>query len=532
MHPVTAPHQRIGVASILLLLFCTLQSGGAEAASYYLGRPTATEYIFDTPVPADFAAMLTASDAKYQAFRSFPKPAPQTIDGRSHQIVITELAWDGDKVQRGTFAYARGGTVEVGWWVQMDASSPAWAAVAAQLDAQKKSRGNWHYVTAQLLVTDDANQPPLRAPIPELTQIRTRLDAISQQGTVPGIYFPSVQIPAALEQMRAQMLAYGNLGRRDPDFRRKNGAKTATDLSGDRVQTLGGQEKVHKQFPTPPYQPDATLDERLNAAAQFQAEYNASVRRMSHDGPASYTDPRSGKSGPMRELGQRREFFGIPHLVVEAAGMGAMSDYPHGWMSGDTHFRPWFNVHAVHPTMGYGAARGSDGQWHFVAVPTAFDTGVVPAELGGAAGGQPMASVPAATPVAVAPAVAPPAVPAAAGGEVFPVRAGRTLEVGQKIRSASGNHYLVFQADGNLVVYTAADQYVWGLQSVTDQYSRIKQVQLQTDGNLAAYGEGEAYIWSALHHDPDASAYLDLSPVGVLQLISGNTGAVLWSSSP
>lgn len=532
MHPVTALQQRTGLASTLLLL-CSLHAGWAEAASYYLGRPTATEYIYDTPVPAELGEMLTASGAKFQGFRSFPKPGPQTIDGRSHQIVVTEIAWDSDKVRRGTLAYARAGTVEGGWWVNLDATTPEWAAAAAQLEAQKKSRGNWHYVTAQVLVASDGNQPPLRTPIPELTQIRTRLDAISQQGTVPGIYFPSVQIPAALGEMRTQMLAYGNVGRRDPDFRKKNGAKVATDLSADQVQVLGGgMEKVHKQFPTPPYQPDATLDERLNAAAQFQAEYNASVRRMSHDGPASYTDPRTGKSGATRSLGDRSKFFGLPHPPVEAAGMGDMSNYPHAWMAGDTHFRPWFNVGAVHPTMGYGAARASDGQWHFVAVPTAFASGIVPADLGGAAGGQSMASRPAATPVAAAPAVAPPAVPVAAGGDVFPVRAGRTLGVGQKIRSASGNHYLVFQSDGNLVVYTAADQYVWGLQSVTDQYAQIEQVHLQTDGNLAAYGAGDAYIWSALTRDPDASAYLDLSPEGVLQLVSGNTGAVLWSSSP
>lgn len=131
-----------------------------------------------------------------------------------------------------------------------------------------------------------------------------------------------------------------------------------------------------------------------------------------------------------------------------------------------------------------------------------------------------------------APAAALPASPAASAGDRFPIRGGRTLVAGQKIWLASGNHYLIFQTDGNLVVYTAGDQYVWGLQSVTDQYSRIQQVQLQADGNLAAYGEDDAYIWLALHQGPDASAYLDLSPQGVLQRVSGNTGAVLWSSSP
>ena len=344
---------------------------------HYLGRPTATEYVFDVPVPADFSEMATATGPKYAAFKQFPKTSSQTINGKTHLFVTTEISWDGDRVDQGTIAFAQRGLVKQGWWFTMDASSPAWSTFAAQLKSQAVTNGNWRSVTMQMLVTQDANQPPLHAPIPEIIQIQKKMDDLVIQAR-PGMFYSSVQIPANLEALRAQMLAYGNVGRRDPDFRKVNGSKTATDLSGDTVQTLGGSNRVFKQNSTPPYFLDSTLDAKLNQAAQFQAEYNASVNRMSHDGPSTFADPETGKRGSMRDLGARADFFGIPRNVVEAAGGGKARDNPHGWMVSDTHFRPWFGVDGVYPTLGYGAARSASGDWHFVAVATRYADGVMP----------------------------------------------------------------------------------------------------------------------------------------------------------
>src|SRR5690349_10346791 len=88
--------------------------------------------------------------------------------------------------------------------------------------------------------------------------------------TQPGIYFPAVRVPKDLDRFRALALAVGNLGRRDPDFRKKNGSKTATDLSGETVPLDG------KEVPIVKIQQDLVLNETLNKAAQFQAEYCAS----------------------------------------------------------------------------------------------------------------------------------------------------------------------------------------------------------------------------------------------------------------
>ena len=115
-------------------------------------------------------------------------------------------------------------------------------------------------------------------------------------------------------------------------------------------------------------------------------------------------------------------------------------------------------------------------------------------------------------------------------GAGFPLRAGTVLIQSRKYPSESGKHYLVFQPDGNLVIYTAANQFVWGLNTVAPKFNEAKSVALKADGNLVVNGSNRTYIWSALTREPDPSASLTLSPEGVLHLVSGKSGAVLWSS--
>ena len=111
----------------------------------------------------------------------------------------------------------------------------------------------------------------------------------------------------------------------------------------------------------------------------------------------------------------------------------------------------------------------------------------------------------------------------------FPLASGQTFQRGQRYTSESGSHYLVFQPDGNLVVYTSDNRFVWGLNTVTDQFGRIARIGMQPDGNLAAYDARDGYIWSALTENPDPAARLVLTSGGALQVISPSRG-VLWSS--
>jgi hypothetical protein len=483
----------------------------------WLGRAVGTEYVFDTRLPADFANVFVAKE-KYAKYKEY---FTQNIDGKTYSFVKARISWNIDpnlNIDNGHFQLERNGSYE---WLHMDGKSPEWKALVPQLksNAAPNETGEWFGVDLLLLIWPNAETPTVRLPIPETTLAKTKMSELGKQ-TKAGLYYRQVKIPADLDAFRAQMLAYGNVGRRDADFRKNNGSKTAISLSSDTVSTLGGTQKVFKQSQTPPYFADHVLDDALNQAAQFQAEYQASINRTTHDGPTSFRDPKTGKSVNLFDFSTRVEYFGGQN-AVEAAGSGSPGDYPHGWMTSDTHFRPWFNVGGCYPKIGYGAAMAANGTWYFAAVPV-WDADC---SSGGAA----------AQPQPAAPSTATSTTPAASAGTTqaasFPLLADRAIVQGQKYRSASGNHYLLFQPDGNVVVYTAADQYVWGLESVTDDYYKAQSVQMQKDGNFVVRGANDVYIWSALTQNPDPSAFLTLTPEGVLLLASGQTSAILWASN-
>lgn len=91
------------------------------------------------------------------------------------------------------------------------------------------------------------------------------------------------------------------------------------------------------------------------------------------------------------------------------------------------------------------------------------------------------------------------------------------------------SHYLVWQSDGNLVVYDANDRFVWGLNLYPDvNFAAIGRVRWQDDGNLAAYTADGQYIWSAMNViGGDAALYID--EAGTLQIIAGDK--VLWRAA-
>jgi hypothetical protein len=164
------------------------------------------------------------------------------------------------------------------------------------------------------------------------------------------------------------MLAVGNLGRSDPDYRKKHGEEVATDLSGATVliprdpakgRPKDEELKIFKARPTPPYFDDLVLNDALNKAAQFHAEYQASIRTGTHDGPETY----DGAS--MKEFWDRAQHFGYTfRMEGEGCGRGGATDFPEGWMHSDTHFRPWFNLGQDVREVGLGIAKGSDGVWY------------------------------------------------------------------------------------------------------------------------------------------------------------------------
>jgi hypothetical protein len=112
---------------------------------------------------------------------------------------------------------------------------------------------------------------------------------------------------------------------------------------------------------------------------------------------------------------------------------------------------------------------------------------------------------------------------------IFPIAGEFFFERNEKYFSPSGNHYLIYQNDGNVVVYTKDDGFVWGLNEQTDRYASTAIITKQTDGNLVAYDADKGYIWSARHEASPAGTTLTLQSSGALEIVAPS-GDVLWSS--
>jgi len=113
----------------------------------------------------------------------------------------------------------------------------------------------------------------------------------------------------------------------------------------------------------------------------------------------------------------------------------------------------------------------------------------------------------------------------------LPITGSTNLEKNVKYFSHSGKHYLLFQNDGNLVVMTAANQKVWGLNEVFNNFNQIKIFQLQDDGNLVAKNASSGFLWCPLSTNAfSKGAQLIINQAGVLQLVApGNK--ILWANN-
>jgi hypothetical protein len=89
------------------------------------------------------------------------------------------------------------------------------------------------------------------------------------------------------------------------------------------------------------------------------------------------------------------------------------------------------------------------------------------------------------------------------------LRTGEQLTKGQSVKSADGME-LVYQGDGNLVVYTRAGRAVWASQT---SGTSAGFVVLQGDGNLVIYDEQTVPIWASNSFTP--GAVLELSRAGM-----------------
>lgn len=110
----------------------------------------------------------------------------------------------------------------------------------------------------------------------------------------------------------------------------------------------------------------------------------------------------------------------------------------------------------------------------------------------------------------------------------LPLPTGTDLQQGKKYWACDGGHYLIFQHDGNLVIYDSADRPQWALTRVVPNWREIGRVTFQDDANLGAYKSDGTYVWSARHVAGQAGSTLWLTETG--DLVIRAPGATIWHS--
>lgn len=118
-----------------------------------------------------------------------------------------------------------------------------------------------------------------------------------------------------------------------------------------------------------------------------------------------------------------------------------------------------------------------------------------------------------------------------AGGSIL--GSGKTLVPSQSLTSCSGQYKLVFQADGNVVLYdeaaSSSASTIWA--TATDGKSATRLV-MQIDGNLVLYDASGNPLWGSSEHGGviGKPGYLSVQNDGSLVIFANADDAVLWTS--
>src|SRR5262249_11314388 len=122
----------------------------AEVATYWLGRqpdPAKNVFVFDVPVPADLASVITCDKAEFAKFRPGVHRFQWEAEGKVHVVIQSNLGWHDNSIERGRVMIAREGAFG---WAGVSTKSPQWPACKAALAARATGKG-WDYATPRLL---------------------------------------------------------------------------------------------------------------------------------------------------------------------------------------------------------------------------------------------------------------------------------------------------------------------------------------------------------------------------------------------
>lgn len=106
--------------------------------------------------------------------------------------------------------------------------------------------------------------------------------------------------------------------------------------------------------------------------------------------------------------------------------------------------------------------------------------------------------------------------------------AGEKLQRGTQY-SMSG-HYLTFQEDGNLCVYTTGNQWVWCINNDPSvQYQNSASAEMTAEGRLRVTDANGGVVWQVPANNPQRGTGVHIATNGALEL-RAPSGAVVWSS--
>lgn len=327
------------VLTLAFLLLCGTVAASAQT-TYWLGTRDGSQLKFTTQIPADAAAIIMYSaPAKGRGVDTTPRYRNFTynIGGQAIRFHATELSWETPDLDQGslTWVVAAGAGAE---WMSADPKNPLWSGFATGLRSLAKDAGGWSSAKVVMAEANGKNPPSAKlnldgsygAMTPDKMAEQKLIDMSSQDGLSD----------TELNQVRGLLLTIANAARVNTNYRRDAGAKSALNIQAG-LKPLA-------------------LDDKLNQAAQVQAEYCAQVKQATHD----------NANPDEADMEKRLKNVGWEALAYEAAGQGSLLNAcPECWMKSETHYRPWWNFdNQIVTKIGYGVAKADDGTWYFVAV--------------------------------------------------------------------------------------------------------------------------------------------------------------------
>ena len=108
------------------------------------------------------------------------------------------------------------------------------------------------------------------------------------------------------------------------------------------------------------------------------------------------------------------------------------------------------------------------------------------------------------------------------------IKPGMEMKVDQKYFSSSGKYYLIFQNDGNVVIYNAEGNFIWGSYNNKQAPLFGKKAMMQPDGSFVIYSGDNRFMW-AIQTDV-AGASVSINNKGEFVIIDPH-GEEVWNGN-